>query len=167
MCVSFISLKGILKGIMVSNITRSCPSTSTLNLRNTRLSNFNPRVWLSQRKDSFGAFPMYHLCYRSYVIFPWIWMLLENLGHIHLCLFLVPEFLIWFYRLSNEWNSIPVKMTQTDSRYYKKKQRWRCCCFCGWPWLFCCSRFAYYVYLKPHLLWDANNFLLLVNQNRS
>lgn len=33
--------------------------------------------------------------------------------------------------LSNEWNSSPVKMTQADSRYYKKKQRWRCCCFCG------------------------------------
>lgn len=33
--------------------------------------------------------------------------------------------------LSNEWNSSPVKMTQADSRYYKRKQRWRCCCFCG------------------------------------
>lgn len=35
--------------------------------------------------------------------------------------------------LSNEWNSSPVKMTPADSRYYKKKHRWRCCCFWGCP----------------------------------
>lgn len=35
--------------------------------------------------------------------------------------------------LPNEWNNSPVKMTPADSRYYKKKHRWRCCCFSGRP----------------------------------